>query len=90
MNLVGWGELGGKVEGIDCGGVAQVVLKVLQGSLACDNSLDEESKHGEHSLQTYQSVLPTEDAKSETGQIAWKHHFNKKATLELCLPNGRS
>ena len=52
MNLVGWGELGGKVEGVDCGGVAQVVLKVLQGSLACHNSLDEESKHGEHSLQT--------------------------------------
>ena len=52
MNLVGWGELGGKVEGVDCSGVAQVVLKVLQRSLACDNSLDKESKHGEHSLQT--------------------------------------
>ena len=50
MTLVGWGELGGEVEGVDCSRVAQVVLKVLQGSLACHNGLDEESKHGEHSL----------------------------------------
>ena len=45
------GELGGEVEGVDGGGVAEVVLQVLQGSLAGHNGLDEESKHGEHSLQ---------------------------------------
>ena len=50
MQLTGGGELGGKVEGVDGGRVAQVVLKVLNGSLACHNGLDEESKHGEHSL----------------------------------------
>ena len=48
-------ELGGKVEGVDGSGVAQVVLKVLQGSLACHNSLDEESKHGEHSLHNHRT-----------------------------------
>ena len=51
MNLVGWSELGGKVEGVDGSRVAEVVLQVLQGSLAGHNSLDKESEHGEHSLQ---------------------------------------
>ena len=50
--LTGWGELGGKVEGVDGSRVAQVILEVLNGSLACDNGLDKESKHGEHSLHS--------------------------------------
>ena len=51
MHLRGWCELGGEVEGVDGSRVAQVVLQVLKGSLACHNSLDKESEHGEHSLQ---------------------------------------
>ena len=52
QTLVGGSELGRKVEGVDGSGVAEVVLKVLQGSLAGHNGLDKESKHGEHSLQS--------------------------------------
>ena len=50
MQLTGGGELGGKVEGVDGSRVTQVVLKVLNGSLASHNGLDKESEHGEHSL----------------------------------------
>lgn len=48
--LGGWSELGGRVEGIDCEWVTEVVLKVLEGSLACHDGLNKESKHGEHGL----------------------------------------
>mmetsp|Transcript_15040 Transcript_15040/g.45440 ORF Transcript_15040/g.45440 Transcript_15040/m.45440 type:complete len:200 (+) Transcript_15040:242-841(+) len=41
-------ELGGIVESIDAGWVAQVVIQILQWALAGDDGLYKKAKHGEH------------------------------------------
>ena len=80
VNLTSWVESSGEVEPVDCGGVAQVVGEVLQRSLACDNGLDKESKHGEHSLQPYQ----LRSAHHE-GSYAEMHYVGNLCSSQNCL-----
>ena len=54
-----WCELCGGSETVEGERVAQVVGQVLDWALACDNGLDEESKHGEHSLHAAHLVSHT-------------------------------
>ena len=56
LHLTSWCELCGSSETVDGERVAQVVRQVLDWALACDNGLDEESKHREHSLHAARFV----------------------------------
>ena len=47
-NLVSGDELASVLPGVGRAGVSQVLAEVLKGALAGDNSLDEETEHGEH------------------------------------------
>ena len=48
-NLLAGHELGGTHgETVGLEGVSQMVIEVLDGALSGDNSLDEETEHGEH------------------------------------------
>ena len=47
-SLVAGNELGGIGETVVDEGISQVVVEVLKGTLAGDDGLDEETKHGEH------------------------------------------
>ena len=78
LHLTSWCELCGSSETVDGEGVAQVVRQVLDWALACDNGLDEESEHGEHSLHTARFV--------KTVIILWQYttlSFNAKDRLKL-------
>lgn len=48
FRLVSGGEGGGVGPGVVGNGVSQVVGQVLDGTLSGNDSLDEESEHGEH------------------------------------------
>jgi len=62
-NLVAGHKLGGAGEAIDGSGVSQMVVQVLQGALAGDNGLDEETEHGEHSQTAVLDLLHLELSK---------------------------
>ena len=62
-HLVSWNKLGGVGETVVHLWVSQVVSQVLEWSLSSHNSLDEESKHGEHSQASVLDLLHLELSK---------------------------
>jgi hypothetical protein len=62
--LVSRNEFGSRGESVVNKGVSQVVGQVLKGTLSGDDSLDEETKHGEHSKTSVLDLLDLELSKS--------------------------
>jgi hypothetical protein len=57
-------ELLGRGESVVNKGISQVIRKVLEGTLSGDDSLNEESEHGEHSKTSVLDLLDLELSKS--------------------------
>ena len=78
--LCGGGELGGIREGVVLSGVCQVLCQVLDGALAGNNGLDEETKASEHSLHTATNIR-----NGSAGSLLWAGEVIKAGSLLVGL-----
>ncbi|KAG5613840.1 hypothetical protein H5410_013664 [Solanum commersonii] len=89
----------GKGPGIVVNGVSKVIGKVLQWTLSCDDSLNKESKHGEHSKSTVLDFLYLELSKSlwviskaqwveATTRVKWVNNLTERPTSNTVTFNG--
>ena len=81
-----WGELGGEDLGepVDSGWVGDVLLPVLDGSLAGDNGLDVESEHGEHGEPSVLDLLDLElgEGVRVVGESEWVEALTRVELVE--------